>query len=141
MNNPDQTVTWSTRAGGGLADSLAAYEDSADTGDRPVADTRTGLVSLGFLGAALGRRKRLWCTLGVVGLVIGSGYYIASPPAHQAAVSVLLVDDPSQNPLDEVQTDTALAESLPVATSIFQQPGPQQPHQLLRRATWPRSPR
>ena len=126
MNDPDQTVTWSPGTGGGLPDSLTADEDSADTGDRPVADTRTGLVSLGFLAAALGRRKRLWCTLGVVGLVIGSGTYIASPPAHQAAVSVLLVDNPSQNPIDAVQTDTAVAESLPVATGAIQQLGLQQ---------------
>ena len=62
----------------------------------------------------------------MVGLVIGSGAYIASPPAHQATVSVLLVDDPSQNPVDAVQTDTAVAESLPVSAAVIQQLGLQQ---------------
>jgi capsular polysaccharide biosynthesis protein len=38
----------------------------------------------------------------------------------------LLVDDPSQNPINEVATDTALAESLPVATGVIQQLGLQQ---------------
>ena len=126
MNNSDQTVTWSLRAGAGVPDGPAAYEDADVAGDRPSASPRTGLVSLGFIGGSLRRRWRLWCTLAIAGLLIGAGYYVAVPPPHQAAVSVLLVDDPSQNASYEVLTDTALAESLPVAAGVVRQLGLQQ---------------
>jgi capsular polysaccharide biosynthesis protein len=126
VNDHDQTVTWSARTGDGLPAGLSAYEDSGEFGDRPAADSGAGLVSLGFLGSALRRRKRLWGTLALAGFLLGCGFYVASPPPHQAAVSVLLVDDPSQNAANEVLTDTALAESLPVAAGVIRQLGLQE---------------
>ena len=110
----------------GLHTRLSAFQDSLDIEDRPPAGAGTGLVSLGFIGAALGRRVRLWLTLAVAGLVVGAGYYVAAPVAYSATVSVIVVDDPSQNPIYEVQTDTALAKTIPVATGAVQELGLQE---------------
>lgn len=128
MNDPDPTVSWPPRMGGDLPTRLSAFDDPTDIQERIPADLGSGLVSLGFLLAALRRAARLICALALVGLLIGVGYVVARPPAHAATVSVLLVDDPAQNPIYEVQTDTALAESIPVATAVVRQLGlPQTP--------------
>jgi capsular polysaccharide biosynthesis protein len=106
-----------------LPEPFSGYEDSADVDDRPASDPTRGLVSLGFLGAALRRGTRLWCGLAVVGFLVGGAYYVASPPAQKADVSILLVDEPGVNPADEIQTDLALAESAPVAAGVIHQLG------------------
>jgi capsular polysaccharide biosynthesis protein len=130
VNESDQ-LAWDPVLNGDLAGHLDDYEDPADLDDRS-AGSSAGLVSLGFLGAALRRTARRWGTLAVLGLVIGAGYYVVSPPTPAATTSVLLVDDPNQNPINEVQTDLALAQSLPVATAVVGQLGlPQTPESFL----------
>lgn len=123
MNDPDQTVTWLSAMGDALPGSLAAYEDSVGADDGPSADAGAGLVSLGFIGAALRRRARLWCALAIVGLIIGAGWNAKFPGAQKATVSVLLVDNPNLNPSDEVETDIALLQSTPVAAAVISQLG------------------
>jgi len=130
VNESDQ-LTWDPVLNGSLGEALADYEDAVDLDDR-AAGPGAGLVSLGFLWTALRRTARRWVTLAVLGLVIGAGYYVVSPPAHSAKTSVLLADDPSQTPINEVQTDLALAQSLPVATAVVGQLGlPQTPESFL----------
>ena len=130
MNNPDH-IAWDAALDGNLGERLAAYEDPADL-DGSAAGPATGLVSLGFLWAALGRTKRLWCTLAVLGLIIGGGYYAARPPVYKATTSLLLADGLGQNSVSEAQTDLALAQSLPVATAVVRQLGlPQTPESFL----------
>jgi capsular polysaccharide biosynthesis protein len=120
MHEPGRAVAWPARTGDDL---LSAYEDSVLTDDRPPGGNGTGLVSLGYLAAALRRTKRMWLALGLVGLILAGTYALVFPHQPQATVSVLLVDDPSQNPADEAATDVALAESLPVATAVVHQLG------------------
>ena len=130
MNEPDQ-IAWDPVLNGNLGVHLAGYEDPADLDDR-AAGPAAGLVSLGFLWAALRRTAWRWCTLAVLGLIIGAGYYVASPPTPTATTSLLLVDNPSQNPVNEVQTDLALAQSLQVATAAARQLGLSQPPESFR---------
>jgi capsular polysaccharide biosynthesis protein len=120
INDRGQAATWP--AGTGDDDLLSAYEDSIHLDDRPPGGG-TGLVSLGYIAGALRRTMRMWVTLGLVGLILAGGYAIAFPHPPQATVSVLLVDDPGQNPADEAATDIALAQSLPVATAVTRELG------------------
>jgi capsular polysaccharide biosynthesis protein len=130
MSDPDQ-IAWDPILSGNLEERLTEYPDPADLDDRAVAPT-TGLVSLGFLWPALRRTAWRWGTLALLGLVIGAGYYVVSPPAASATTSLLLADNPSQNPVNEVQTDLATAQSLPVATAVVKQLGlPQTPENFL----------
>jgi capsular polysaccharide biosynthesis protein len=124
VNDPDQTMA--LRLGGDLRDRLAPYEDPADFDEGPAAESTTGLVSFGFIWAALRRRLLLWTTLAVAGLIIGCGIYVGSPPADKATTGIFLVSDPTHNSVTEVQTDIALAESLPVASAVVQQLGLQE---------------
>ena len=126
MNDPDQAVSWPIGMDDDLPLRLSAFHESLDIEDRPLAGIGTGLVSLGYIGSAVWRRARLWLALAIVGLVVGAGYAIAFPSAYSATVSVILVDDPNQNPIYEVQTDTALAKTIPVATAAVRQLGLQE---------------
>jgi capsular polysaccharide biosynthesis protein len=123
VNDPEHVVAWSGGISDDLQENLAVYEDSADFVERPAGDPATPLVSMGFLMAAVRRRTRLWCILAVVGLVLGAGYYAAKPLAYEASTTVLLVDNSSQNPADEIQTDIVMAESIPVASAVVHQLG------------------
>ena len=83
----------------------------------------SGFTSLGFIKAALRRRAWLWCLLAVVGLLIGSALYKEFPPAYQASTSVLITDNPNQDPMIAIQTDISLAQSRTVAGRVAQQLG------------------
>ena len=123
MNDPDQTIIWASGMGGDLserlwvADGLAAEEESA------AAAGTAGLVSLGFIKAALKRNAWLWCATAVVGLLIGSGLYLHYPPAYHATTTVLLADSPNEDPAVEAQTDQNLAQSQAVAGRVVKQLG------------------
>jgi capsular polysaccharide biosynthesis protein len=121
VNDPDQMASWLSGVGDDPPRPLTAYEDSPGTDDSPVADAASGLVSLGFIGAALRRGARLWCALAIVGLVLGAGWYVKFPGAQKATVSVLLVDNPNEDPASEVETDVALLQSTPVASAVVSQ--------------------
>lgn len=124
MNDPDQTATYLPGIGDDLPQLLSAYDVSADIDQSPSAAASTArLVSLSFLWAALRRRARLWCVLALVGLIVGSGYYVGVPHAYQATVSVLLADAPNTDTTIAVQTDMALAKSAPVAAGVIRQLG------------------
>jgi capsular polysaccharide biosynthesis protein len=99
---------------------LSADDAAVDEG-RPIADLTGGLVNLRFFTAALRRSAWVWCLTGVFGLLIGSALYVKYPPAYHATASVLLVDDPTQTPSIEVQTDVSLAQSHAVAQSVVQE--------------------
>jgi capsular polysaccharide biosynthesis protein len=122
MNESGRIVAWPAGVGEDL-EGFASYEDPGYAAGRPPGGAGSGLVSLGYLGAAVRRRARLLGVLAVIGLLLASLYATAFPHKPQATVSVLLVGDPSQNPADESATDVALAESIPVATAAVHQLG------------------
>lgn len=128
MKDPDQTTTWRLPSGD-FRDRLAIYDGDAEFDDGAAAAATTpGLVSVGYLGSALRRRARLWVVLGLVGLILGAGYSAASPPKYTATTTILVVDNPQENPANEILTDIALAESTPVAAAVVSQLGlPQTP--------------
>ena len=81
----------------------------------PAADAGAGLASLSFVRAAIRRRRRVWCIGAVIGLILGAGYFLAKPPAYQATSQAFLTLGPNEDLTTAINTDVALAESLPVA--------------------------
>ena len=82
------------------------------------------MVSLAFIRAALRRGAKVCvCATAVLGLLIGSAFYVKYPPAYHATASVLLADNPNQDPAVESQTDANLAQSQAVAGRVVQQLG------------------
>ena len=103
MNDPDQTITWFR--GDGLQEPPVGRRELRQTRSVPRPILPGGLVNLGFFTAALRRSAWVWCLTAVVGLVIGSGLYLKFPPAYHATTTVLLVDNATQDPAVEVQTE------------------------------------
>ena len=109
-----------------LLTDLSVYEDSVHVDGDSSADPTTRLISLEFIIAAIRRGRRLWGILAVVGLLMGCALFVETPPTYKASDSVLLAEGADQNPQDEIQTDQALAQSLPVAADVIRQLGLQQ---------------
>jgi len=100
-------------------DRLFEFLDSdeyAYVDDRPT-DIGTGLTNLGFIKAALRRRRRLWYTLAAVGLVIGLGLAVKQAPSYQASTSLLLTPQaaPGEASGAPILNEQTIAESRAVA--------------------------
>lgn len=124
MNDPDRALAWSNGIDDGLPERLWGYDDFTATEEQqPVGDLTGGLISLGVITAALKRSKWFWCTTAVVGLLIGCGLYVKYPPSYQASTTVLLTNNPNEDPTEAIQTDQALAQSRTVAARVVQSLG------------------
>ena len=136
MNDPDSTVLWSHNGmGDGLPEQLWGYNDLTGSEEEPAADAAGGLISLAFITAALKRSKGLWCTTAVIGFLIGCGLYVKYPPAYEAATTILIQNNPSEDATQAIQTDQALAGSLAVASRAIHSLGLQQTPGSLAAAT------
>ncbi len=116
MNDPDK-IAWPNGHGPGdyLPDPLWGPNDLMADEESPAVGLAGGLASLGFITASLKRRRRLWGTLAVVGLLFGCGLYLKSPPAYQASTSLLLTTGPYENIQTAANNDQAMAQSVSVA--------------------------
>ena len=81
MSNPDETTVFHQHGDGDAPRLLWEYPEEAQVADQS-ADPRTGLVDLGFIGAALRRSVRLWGALAVLGLLVGAAVYVLFPASH-----------------------------------------------------------
>jgi capsular polysaccharide biosynthesis protein len=118
-------VIFSLDGGNGEPDRLGAYDDFAATDNRPT-DFAPGLVSLGFVKAAIGRSARFLFIMTVVGLLGGFGYYVKSPHSYQASASVLLTLGPYENSLTAPTDNQAIAKTSAVAELAVQKLGLQE---------------
>ncbi|MGH3280473.1 MAG: hypothetical protein ACRDNW_15225 [Trebonia sp.] len=133
-----QAMAWHPELSYELPEGLLVQDDYPDIEEELILDDGpvAGLVSIRYIWAALRRRFRLWGTLGVVGLVLGAAWYNVVPPPYHATATVLLVDSPTQDPLQQIQIDTALATSTAVANGIISQLGLQMsPSEVLTKYT------
>lgn len=121
MKDKDREVLPSMNGDADLPERLWLYDDFTPDEDPAVTDYASGLASLGFIGAAVRRRRRTWCGIGLAGLVLGLAYFVASPPAYSASTTVLLTHSLNDNPTDAMSTDLALAHSDTVATQAMRQ--------------------
>ena len=121
MKDKDRQVLPSMNGDADLPERLWLYDDFAPDEDQPAADYASGLASMGFIGAAVRRSGALLCAAAVLGLVLGFGFDVMSPPTYQASTTVLLTHSTYENPVDAMQTDAALSKSQSVAQRVVQQ--------------------
>jgi capsular polysaccharide biosynthesis protein len=121
VNEQDRPVAWPV----GIADDLPDRFWVAGSGDSAEAETggdpTSGVVTVGFLLAALGRRRKLWVTLAVLGLVIGGGLFHRLPPSTSATTTIFVPAGPVGNASDQINTDVALAQSEAVGNAVVQE--------------------
>lgn len=121
MKDPD--LTTSVSDADNLRDKLWAYEDFSSALEHPSIDVTGAFASLGFLRGAIRRGRRLWLTMGAIGVLVGCGIYVSSPPAYSAATTLLLTNAPGTDPTTAMLTEQSLAASLPVAAGVVKQLG------------------
>ena len=114
MTDKDQAVIFSLNGNNGLPERLEAFDDYDALEDQP-APLAAGLVSLGFIKAAIRRTALFWCILGAVGLVVGVGVNKEYPASYKASTSVLITYGPNENPTSAVLDNQAIAQSRTVA--------------------------
>ncbi len=90
------------------------FEGDDGAADRS-ADFANGLVSLGFIRAALRRGKRFWVGLAVLGLLVGLALWVTRPPISQASATLLITVGPEGQPGTAILNDQAVAQSRGVA--------------------------
>jgi capsular polysaccharide biosynthesis protein len=115
-------VIFSLDGGSGEPDRLGGYDDFAAPENRP-ADSGPGLVSLGFITAAVRRRARFVLVMAIVGLLVGVGAYKRSPHQYQATAWLLLTLTPYENALTAVNDDPAIAKTSGVAAIALHELG------------------
>lgn len=98
-------------------DDLVVAEDYSP-GDYPMP-----FISMGYVWSALKRGSRVWCGTAMAGIIIGLGLFVATPPGHQAEVSLLLTNNPLEDPSEAIQTAATLAQSQTVAAAVVKKLG------------------
>lgn len=107
----------STLSADEVRERLWAYEDFAAVGEHQPYNVTGSFASLGFLWAAIKRSRRVWLVWAVIGIVAGLGIYVKYPVSYVATASVLIKNNPGQDPISAMQTQVELAESESVAAS------------------------
>jgi capsular polysaccharide biosynthesis protein len=98
-----------------LVDHLWAFDEFEPAEEHPKADIASGFTSLPYISAALRRLAWLWCATTVIGVLGGVVAYKAFPPAYQASTSILMTNNPDEDPVSAMATNVELAESRTVA--------------------------
>jgi capsular polysaccharide biosynthesis protein len=121
MTAPDYVPSWpeeiEDRRSRGIWDRVGF----ADEDGYPAVDPRSAFASLAFIGAAIKRNVKLWCTFTIAGLLIGAALFAEFPSPHQATAVVLVKENPNEDPTIAIQTDESLAQSSPVAEGAIRQ--------------------
>jgi capsular polysaccharide biosynthesis protein len=99
-----------------VRDRLWAYEDLTVAEEHPPFNVAGAVASLGFIGAAVRRSRRFWLILAAIGMVAGLGTFIVYPVSYQANVTVLVKNNPVDDPVSAMLTEVVLVESQSVAS-------------------------
>jgi capsular polysaccharide biosynthesis protein len=100
-----------------------AYDEFPADSDESAAEPSAGLITLGYVRAAIRRGRRFWLLTAVLGFVIGAGLFTVAPPAYQATSTLLLTHNPNEDPVSAMATDQVLAQSDAVAARAMQKLG------------------
>jgi hypothetical protein len=111
------------RLGNELKADLWSYDDFPVTDQEPISEAASGVVSLSYIGAALKRKRWIWLTTTVVGVLL-AGYVLSGYHTTYAATStVVVVPDPTLDANTAIQTDQLLTQDPAFATIVMQKLG------------------
>nr|WP_203672502.1 MULTISPECIES: Wzz/FepE/Etk N-terminal domain-containing protein [unclassified Streptomyces] len=94
----------------------------------------TPLLDLQGLVVAVRRRRRLWCSLALLGLLLGAAVAVLRPPPPAAVTKVLVAhqQDQPNDPGTLIRTDVALLQTTRIAGMALQSLGsPEKPEDFM----------
>jgi capsular polysaccharide biosynthesis protein len=103
-----------------LPDRFWADDDAPADSDRSAAEPAAGLITLGYLRAAVRRSRIFILVMAAVGLLIGAGLLVVAPPAYEATSTLMLAHDTGEDAVSAQATDAVLAASDAVAERTMQ---------------------
>lgn len=109
-----------------LPDSLWAYESYPVAENVPPADDQGGLVSLGYIGAAVKRKKKIWILTTALGVLVAAGLFGTYHAKYTDTATVMLALDPNLDPASAIQTDAILAVDSTMAQQAMRKLGVRQ---------------
>jgi capsular polysaccharide biosynthesis protein len=98
-----------------LPDRFWADDDLPADADRSAAEPAAGLITLGYLRAAVRRGRLLILAVAVLGFVVGTALLVVAPPAYQATTTLMLAHNTGEDAVSAQATDAVLAQSDAVA--------------------------
>ena len=122
-NERSRNPTDGTLSADDVRERLWAYEDFAAVKSISLSTWRVSFASLGFIFAAVRRSRRFWLLWGVIGIVAGLGVFVKFPVSYVATVSVIIKNNPGEDPVSAMQTQVTMVESESVATTTVKSLG------------------
>jgi capsular polysaccharide biosynthesis protein len=120
VNEEDQAVMRLVNGSADGAGPTWPYDDSA-AAEPQSTGFAAELVSLSYIKSALRRGARLWCSLAIIGMIMGLGYTFVYPTPYQATTTILLPLDVTSD--GAILSDAAIAQSYAVARLAEQKLG------------------
>jgi capsular polysaccharide biosynthesis protein len=96
---------------------LWTYEDFTTAEEHSPFDVAGSFASLSFIGAAVRRNLRFLVILAAIGMAAGLGAFVKYPVSYQASVTVLVKNDPTEDPVSAMLTQLTVVESQSVASA------------------------
>jgi hypothetical protein len=101
---------------------LWAYDGYPVVENAP-ADDQAGVVSLGYIGAAIKRKKKVWLLTTALGVLVAGALFSTHHAKYTDTTTVLLALDPSLDAATAIQTDAILAVDQTMAQEAMQKLG------------------
>ena len=108
-------------AGDDFAEHLWDYGGFHSAEEYAAVKPTTGLIDLGYVGAAIKRSKKVWCLTAAIGLVVGLGLLERLHPAYQATETLVMSNDPTVDAYTAMTTDALEAKDPAVAAMVIKQ--------------------
>lgn len=123
MNDSERSTEVAVGLGDGLPQPLWHYEDFPGETDRAPDEGLWKLISLGEIGSAINRSKKIWCVAAVVGLLLGTALFITTKPSYTVSVDVLMSNNPALDAVTQQDTNQLLAQSPALAAAMVKKLG------------------
>jgi capsular polysaccharide biosynthesis protein len=85
---------------------------------QPVRRELGQFVSLHYVAKSISRRRWIWISAAIVGLLVGMSLHVVVPRKFQAESSLYMFHNPADDPTRDMATDVALLESNAVAQRV-----------------------
>ncbi|HXA60296.1 MAG TPA: hypothetical protein VNW94_14150, partial [Streptosporangiaceae bacterium] len=102
---------------------LWGYDGYPVVDNTPPVDDQAGIVSLGYIGAAIRRKKKVWVLTTALGVLVAGALYATHKATYTNTTTVQLALNPNLDAATALQTDAILAEDSTMAQLAMQKLG------------------
>jgi hypothetical protein len=118
LRSPERPVGFESR----LPD-LWGYDGYPIPDNTQPVDDQAGIVSLGYIGAAIKRKKKVWVLTTALGVLVAGGLYATHKATYSNTTTVQLALNPNLDAATAIQTDAILAVDSTMAQLTMQKLG------------------